>query len=69
MRVEYKVDGRLIDVLHVAYEVRCTTGMEPDALVLSDGKRVKFNYGDFRLLNAEDISEKEYVDRNSIYEE
>lgn len=66
MRIEYKVAGGLKEVLHVVYELRAVTGMEPEAVIMDDGRKVRFKYGDYRLLLADDIDESTYIERNLI---
>lgn len=66
MRVIYELPGELVNVLHVVHELRAITGMEPKAVVMDDGRRVKFQYGDYRLLLADDIDESTYIERNLI---
>lgn len=64
MRVEYKVDGGLIETLHVVQELRAISGMEPNAIVMNDGRRVKFQYRDYKQLVAGKIDQEAYISRN-----
>lgn len=66
MRIEYKMAGGLKEVLHVVYELRAVTGMEPEAVIMDDGTKVRFSYSDYRFLISEDIDEKQYIERNVI---
>lgn len=68
MKVEYKLVGELKETLYVVYELRSISGMEPEAVTLDDGTKVRFTYGDYRLLLSGDIAEEEYVKRNLITE-
>lgn len=64
MRVEYKVDGGLIEALHVVEELRAISGMEPDAIVMNDGRRVKFQYRDYKQLVVGKIDQEAYISKN-----
>lgn len=66
MKVTYELPGKLVEVLHVVQELRAMAGMEPKTVVMDDGRRVKFQYGDYRLLLADDIDESTYIKRNLI---
>lgn len=68
MKVEYKLVGELKETLYVVYELRSISGMEPEAVTLDGGTKVRFTYGDYRLLLSGDIAEEEYVKRNLITE-
>lgn len=66
MRVEYKVDGGLIEALHVVQELRAISGMEPNAIVMNDGRRVKFQYRDYKQLVVGEIDQEAYISRNIL---
>lgn len=68
MKVVYELPGELVQVLYVVHELRAMSGMEPEAVTLDDGTKVRFTYGDYRLLLSGDIAEEEYVKRNLITE-
>lgn len=66
MKVVYELSGELVQVLYVVHELRAMSGMEPEAVTLDDGRKVRFTYGDFRLLSSGDVDEKWYIDKNLI---
>lgn len=66
MKMIYELPGELVQVLYVVHELRAMSGMEPEAVIMDDGRKVRFKYGDYRLLLADDIDESTYIERNLI---
>ena len=42
------------------------TGMEPEHILLEDGRAIKYNKSDFKKLRSGGITEEEYIERNYL---
>lgn len=64
-RITYCIaNAELEDVLQVVTETASISGMEPEAIILESGPKIRYNKADSKKLHQGGISEEEYISRN-----
>ncbi|MBP1593014.1 MAG: hypothetical protein H6Q12_32 [Bacteroidetes bacterium] len=58
------MNAELEDVLQVVTETASISGMEPEAITLESGEKIRYNKADSKKLYRGGISEEEYISRN-----
>lgn len=65
--VTYSImNASLEETLQVISEMENSTGMEPEHILLEDGRSVKYNRSDFKKLKSGGITDEEYIERNYV---
>jgi hypothetical protein len=65
--VTYSImNASLEETLQVISEMENITGMEPEHILLEDGRAIKYNKSDFKKLRSGGITEEEYIERNYL---